>query len=255
MVPDMRAAVISDIHGNLPALDAVLCDVDEAGVDLILVGGDVANGPMPRETIDRLMALGDRARYVRGNGDRELVACFDGVPPDADRPEVVHRVITWCATQIDRPHRDFLDEFEQSLVVELTGLGPVLCCHATPASDMDVFTTRSPDEEVRALFSGICQRVAVCGHTHMQFERRVDGLRIVNAGSVGMAYEDRPGAYWALLGPDAELRRTDYDLEAAAALVRATGYPNAAYFADRNVLNPPSRTEALEYIDRVLGRT
>jgi putative phosphoesterase len=245
----LRVAVISDVHGNLPALEAVLGEAAEAGAELVVVGGDVVPGPMPRETIERLMALGDRARFVRGNGDRELVACFDGVPPAADRPEPARLAAPWCAAQLDRRHRDFLAAFEPRLTVEVDGLGRVLCCHASPRNDVDVFTVRSPDEIVRTLFAGVEERVATCGHTHMQFERDVDGLHIVNTGSVGMPYGGS-GAYWALLGPGVELRRTEYDLERAAGLVRATGYPMAAAFADRNVLDPPTAEDAFAYMER-----
>ncbi len=247
----MSVAVISDVHGNLPALEAVLREVDEVGADLVVVGGDVAAGPMPRETLERLLALGDRVRCVRGNADRELVACFDGEA--SDLPENARRVVAWCAAQLERSHRDFLASFPERLVVEVAGLGPVLCCHASPRNDTDVFTVRSADDRLRELFAGVEQRVVTCGHTHMQFERTLDGIRIVNVGSVGMPYSE-PGAYWALLGPGVSLRRTGYDLEAAAAVVRATGFPQAAQFADRNVLRPPTADEAIEVFERLAGR-
>jgi putative phosphoesterase len=249
----MTVAVISDVHGNLPALEEVLREIDEAGADLVVVCGDMVPGPMPRETIERLMALGDRARFVRGNGDRELVACFDGMPPAPDRPESVRKVAPWCAAQIDRRHRDFLAAFEARLTVDVDGLGGVLCCHASPRNDVDVFTARSPDELVRTLFAGVDERVAVCGHTHMQFERDVDGMHIVNVGSVGMPYGGGPGAFWALLGPGVELRRTAYHLERAAELVRDTTFPLARDFAARNVLSPPTAAEAFAYIERQSG--
>ncbi len=243
----MSIAVISDIHGNLPALEAVLRDIDEAGVEMVVVGGDVAGGPMPRQAIERLMALGDRARFVRGNGDREMLACFDGEPPAPDRPERVHQVIAWCAAQMDRGQRDFLAGFVDRLVVDVDGLGAVLCCHASPRNDMDVFTERSTDDELRPFFGGVEQRVVTCGHTHMQFERDLDGIHIVNVGSVGMPY-GASGAFWALLGPEVILRRTAYDLERAADLVRRTDFPMAGEFADRNVLSPPSAEDFFDYV-------
>ncbi len=249
----MRIAVIGDIHGNLPALDAVLDEIDEAGVDLVVVGGDVAPGPMPRETIERLMALGDRARFVRGNADRELITCFNGEPPEVELPDHLYALITWSAGQLERPHRDFLAGFEQRVVLDVDGLGSVLCCHASPRNDMDVFTVRSPDERVRTFFAGVEQRLVTCGHTHMQFERDLDGIHIVNVGSVGLPYGE-PGAYWALLGPEVTLRRTAYDLERAADLVRRTGYPMAAEFAARNVLDPPSAEEAITVFERMSDR-
>jgi predicted phosphodiesterase len=245
----MRIAVISDVHGNLPALEAVLAEIDEAGVDLVVVGGDVAAGPMPRETIERLMALGDLARFVSGNADRELRARFDGEPVDPGLPDAVRQVVEWCAAQLEPRHRDFLAGFEDRIVVDVDGLGPALCCHASPRNDVDVFTVRSPDSRLRAFFEGVEQRVVTCGHTHMQYERVLDGIRIVNSGSVGMPYGE-PGAYWALLGPDVELRKTTYDLALAARRLRRTAYPQADEFADHNVLAPPTAAEALAAFER-----
>jgi putative phosphoesterase len=248
-------AVISDVHGNLLALEAVLDAIDQAEADLIVSGGDVAAGPMPRETIERLMRLGERARFVRGNADRAMVAEFDGEPvePLGDTPELRER-LRWTAAQLDRRHRDFLAGFAERVVVDVEGLGPVLCCHASARNDdLDVFTVRTPAERVRAFFPNATERVVTCGHTHMQFDRDVGGLRVVNVGSVGMPYGDA-GAYWALLGPDVALRRTPYDLERAAELIRRTGYPNAAEFAERNVLRPPSAEQALDVFGRISER-
>ncbi len=103
-----------------------------------------------------------------------------------------------------------------------------------------------PDEEarVRELLADVEQRTVVCGHTHVQFDRTLDGHRVVNAGSVGMPYEGEPGAYWALLGPDVELRRTAYDFERTVELFRASGAPDAEYHAEIIWLSPVSRDEA-----------
>jgi diadenosine tetraphosphatase ApaH/serine/threonine PP2A family protein phosphatase len=91
----------------------------------------------------------------------------------------------------------------------------------------------------------------VCGHTHVQFDRLTADKRLANAGSVGMPYEALPGAYWALLGPGLELRRTDYDREAAAEAIRATSFPDAREFAEENVLTIPSGQEATELFERM----
>jgi putative phosphoesterase len=251
----VKVAVISDVHGNLPALEAVLDEIAGLDVDLVVSNGDVAAGPMPRETIERLMRLGERARFVRGNADRALVAEFDGVPVEPLEPtEEIRERLRWTVAQLERPHRDFLASFEARLVVDVDGLGPVLCCHASARNDdLDVFTVRSPDERVRSFFPEVTERVVTCGHTHMQFDRVVDDLRIVNAGSVGMPYGE-PGAYWALLGPDVSLRRTGYDLQRAAERIRSSGYPNAGEFAARNVLRPPAASEAVDVFERLSER-
>jgi putative phosphoesterase len=240
----VRIAAIYDIHGNLPALEAVLGEVRAAGAGLVVVGGDVAAGPLPRETIERLAELPAPARFVRGNADRMLVECYDGMPLSPRLPPHVREVMEWAAGRLDRAHRDFLAGFEETVDAEADGVGGVLFCHGSPRSDEEIITEATPDERVRAMVAGVSRRVVVCGHTHMQFDRVVDGVRVVNAGSVGMPFGE-PGAYWALLGPGVELRRTDYDLRHAADLIRASAYPQAADFADNNVLHPPSAAEAL----------
>lgn len=244
----MRIAAIYDIHGNLPALEAVLLEIEADAPDLILVGGDVAAGPLPGETIERLRNLATPAYFIRGNGDRELVACFAGAPVEKDPPEA-QETIFWAAQQLSQEQRDFLGSFKQNAVLPVDGLGDVLFCHATPRSDEEIFTVRTPETRLRKIFADIDQPVVVCGHTHMQFERRFDGMRLVNAGSVGMPYGE-PGAYWALLGPDVQLRRTEYDLRAAAERIRRSGYPQALDFAENNVLRPPTAAAALAFFEK-----
>ena len=241
-------AALYDIHGNLPALEAALAAVDSAGADGIVVGGDVALGPMPRETLDRLLALGPRARCIRGNADRVVVDAFDGRPP-ARLPPAVLEAIEWTAGQLDRRHRDFLATLPETLAAIVRGLGEVLFCHASPRSDEEIFTAVTPAERLRPMLEGVTQPVVVCGHTHMQFDRSVDGVRLINAGSVGMPY-GRPGAYWLLLGPGVRPMRTEYDLERAAELVRQTSYPQAAEFASRNVLSPQTEQEILHILEQ-----
>ncbi len=194
-------AALYDIHGNLAALEAVLAEVpDEA---TILVGGDVvAGGPHAAETLERLRALGDRVRWIRGNGDRELTAGEVGLaPPGA----------------LD----DTLAQLTEEQIAFLHGLPPtvtidgVLYCHATPRNDLDIFGPRTPEERIASLFADVDADVVVCGHTHVQFERTIAGKRVINAGSVGSPYEDEPGAYWLL---DLERRRTAYDGAEPAAM-------------------------------------
>ena len=242
-----RVAALYDIHGNLPALDAVLSVLRAAGVDQIVVGGDVALGPMPRETLARVRALGPRARFIRGNCDRLMVEAFDG-RLSAALPPAVREGIEWAAGQLEREDRDFLDRFPETLAVAVDGLGDVLFCHATPRSDEEIFTALSPVERVRPMLDGVMQRVVVCGHTHMQFDRMVDETRVVNAGSVGMPFAP-PGAYWLLIDGDARLMRTEYDVERTAALVRATSYPQPEQF-----LHPFSEEQALALFEPAVPR-
>lgn len=241
----MKVAALADIHGNLPALEAVLEEVAREQPDLIVFCGDVASGPMPAGTIDRLQRI-NQPRFVRGNADRGLVDAFDGKPP-SPMPGPFN---DWCATQIDQQQRDFLASFEDTVRVDnVDGLGRVLFCHASPRNDTDVFLASSPDERVRKLMLGVDADVVVCGHTHMQFDRTVDGLRIINAGSIGMPYGE-PGACWAMLGPDVQLRRTNYDREAAARRIRQLSWPNAGQFIDKNVLAVPGVEEVTEFLSK-----
>jgi predicted phosphodiesterase len=136
-------------------------------------------------------------------------------------------------------------------VIGVEGLGDVLFCHGSPRSDEEILTRATPPERLSDILTGVEQRVVVCGHTHVQFDRTVGGVRVVNAGSVGMPYEDEPGAYWALFGPDVDLRRTEYDLERAATAVRATAFPDAEEFAAEHILHPASAEEATEHFERM----
>jgi len=221
----LRVAALYDIHANLPALEAVLAEVDREGPDLIVVGGDVASGPLPVETIDRLQDLGDRARHVMGNTDREMVEAFDtGAQPPrgAASWEMVDR---WAAAAISRSQRDFLEDFEPSLSLDVDELGPTLFCHGSPRSDEERITALSPESRLRPMLEGVEEKIVICGHTHHQFDRELLGKRVINAGSVGMPYQGAAAAFWLMLGPDVQLRRTDYDVSAAVARMRAAGMP------------------------------
>lgn len=242
-----RVAALYDVHGNLPALEAALADAESADVDLFVLGGDLALGPMPCAVLDRLLDLGGRARYLRGNCDRLMVDAFDGRPLGS-LPLAVRESIAWAAGQLGRGHRDFLAGLPETLTVDIEGLGAVLFCHATPRSDDEIFTARTPGDRLRPMLAGVREAIIVCGHTHMQFQRELDGLQIVNAGSVGMPY-GQPGAHWLLLSPQIQFRRTAYDVASAARRIEDTEYPNAASFAERYVLHPPSEQEMLTALE------
>ena len=239
----MRVAALYDIHGNLPALEAVLEDVRRAGVDQVVVGGDVCPGPMCTESLACLRALELPARFIRGNGDRDTLALASGEAA-VNVPEVYLPAMRWVASQLDAEARAFIAQWPATLSIEIDGLGRVLFCHATPQSDTPIFTRLTAEERLAPLFDAAGANVVVCGHTHMQFDRMVGPVRVVNAGSVGMPFGDA-GAYWLLLGPDPQLRRTAYDLSSAAERIRATTYPQAEQFAAGSVLQPPAEQEML----------
>ena len=204
----MRIAVLSDIHGNLPALEAVLAEVE---ADLIVVGGDVGPGPLVSECLALLAPL--EARYVMGNGDRELIE----PDPGGNAPGAF---LEWCRERLTATDRERLAGFEP--VVRADG---VLFCHGSPRSDTEIITAVTPEERLAPMFEGVDEAVIVCGHTHHQFDRDVLGKRLLNSGSVGMPYEDEAAAYWLLLEDgEPELRRTDYDIAAATERLRGAGF-------------------------------
>lgn len=231
----MRVAVISDVHGNLPALEAVLAELELEEVDLVVSGGDVAMGPMPAECVDALLAL-DRVLWVRGNADREAV------------PERYGELARWVAERLGPERRELLTGAPLTASVEVDGLGPILCFHGTPRSDEEILTKLSPAQRVAEALAGTEESVVVHGHTHVQYDRQVAEWRVVNAGSVGIPYEGRRGAFWALLGPDVELRRTEYDVEGAVEAIRATGYPSFDELAGW-LLDPPDPDEVSAFFE------
>ncbi len=244
----MRVAALYDIHGNLPALEAVLDDVRRAGVDHVVVGGDVFPGPMPREALACLLDLEIPVQFIEGNGDREVLAQMAGTETGTV-PEQFRGIVRWVAQQLPPEHERLIASWPPTTRVEVRGVGEVLFCHATPRNDTEIFTRLTPEDRLVPVFEGLDAPVVVCGHTHMQFDRTVGRTRVVNAGSVGMPFGE-PGAYWLLLGPDVQLRRTTYDLAKAAERIRATEYPQAREFADGNVLQPPSQSDMLEALGR-----
>jgi predicted phosphodiesterase len=244
----MRIAAIYDIHGNLPALEATLDEIARAGVERLVVGGDVLPGPMPRECMERLLAVECPAQFICGNGDREVLACMRGERP-ASVPEQYWPMMRWTAEQLERSHAEVLAGWPKTLPVQVAEFGEVFFCHASPRNDTDIFTRETPVEALMPLFAETGAALAVCGHSHMQFDRRVGQVRVVNAGSVGMPFGE-PGAHWLLLGAEVEFRRTKYELAKAAERIRATSYPQAEEFAARYVLQPPSEREMLDAFRR-----
>lgn len=244
----MKIAALYDIHGNLPALEAVLNDVRAEGVDHVVIGGDVLPGPMPRECLDCLTSLEMLTSFVRDNGDRETVAAARG-QIGAAVPAYFHDAIRWNGAQLSPGDQQIIETWPLSLRMTLPGLGALLFCHATPRDDNEIFTVATADEKLQPLFDAAAVDVVVCGHTHMQFDRMVGTTRVVNAGSVGMPF-DTPGAYWLLLGSAIELRRTDYDLQEAARRVRQTRYPLAEEFASKSILTTPSRQSMIDALSK-----
>jgi predicted phosphodiesterase len=233
-----RVAVLSDVHGNAPALAAVLAEVERAEADLIVFGGDLTWGPLPDETFELVRGLG--ARFVRGNADR---AVLENVS-ETEREQ-------WMQAHHTDEMRELLASFEEQVVVEVDGLGAVWFCHGSPRTDEECVTPKTPEERVREFSAGVEEHVIVTAHVHIQFDREVAGIRSVNAGSVGLPYEGRPGAYWAMLGPDVELRRTEYDLDETIERYRRSGQPGVEQIVEMMV-EPPEPREVIEHAEKVV---
>jgi predicted phosphodiesterase len=245
----MQVAAIYDIHGNLPALEAVLEEIRQAKVDYLVVGGDVVPGPMPRETLACLLNLRIPVQFIYGNGEVAVLEQMAGRDPAAV-PEQYRPIIRWTAQQLHPEYERLLAGWPKTLRVDIPGLGETLFCHATPRDENECFTRLTPEDHLLPIFEGLDVPVVVCGHTHMQFDRMIGKTRVVNAGSVGMPF-GAPGADWLLLGPGVHLRHTSYDVAKAAERIRETDYPQSDDFAARYVLQPPSEAVMLEVFTNV----
>jgi predicted phosphodiesterase len=208
----MNVLAVYDIHGNIDALEAVLADPGAAEADVVVVGGDAVPGPFARATLDRLEPLD--ARWVRGNGEREVAEAVGGPEPDPDDMAAVTAKLT--AAELGPDASKALGELP--LTLELDG---VLYCHATPRADDDMVTRISSPERWTTVLSTTDAKLIVAGHTHQQDDRRVGDVRFVNAGSVGLPYEGDGAARWLWVADGApELRRTAYGHRAAGERMR-----------------------------------
>jgi len=217
------AAALYDVHGMPWALEAVLDDLQSEELDAVVFGGDLFCGPFPARILERVRRM--EAQFVRGNCER--------APDERLRAQLGEEAVAWSSAW--------------PATVELDG---VLYCHATPQSDETMVTDGSPEERFAAALDGVDARLVVAGHTHMQFRRG----RWVNAGSIGMPYEDDVAAFWAIVGDEVEFRRTEFDVEGAVGELESSDWPDAESFVRENLLAPPSRREATEYFES-LGAT
>jgi putative phosphoesterase len=218
----MRVAALYDVHAMPWALEAVLAEVDAERPDAIVFGGDYLYGPYPREIVPMVRAVD--AQAVLGNADESAEA--------------------WESAQVEPGDLEWL----RSLPLNVTVDG-VLYCHAAPHDNTPITTAITPDEAVLATFGEMTGTVVI-GHTHHQFDRRVGDLRVVNAGSVGMAYEGDVAAYWTLLEDGIpSFRRTPFDVGRAVAELRRTDWPHAAEFLEENLLVAVDRDEAIAALE------
>jgi putative phosphoesterase len=244
----MRVAVLADIHGNLPALRAVLAELDGEPADAIVVAGDTVGGPCPREVLELLASRSERLLWISGNADREAVAAWDGAPADDDE---AGRAAAWSADALDRRWRDELDSWP--ITAELDG---VRYCHGSPRRDDEVLTTQTPADVLAEALGGVSETVVVGGHTHQQFIRTVPGAPVcVNAGSVGIPYEGRPAAFWLIMdGTRPQLRDTPYDVDAAIDEMRASAFPGVVELVQESLLEPIDPGWVAAFFEHTAGR-
>ena len=205
----VRILALYDIHGNPDALDAVLADPRAAGADAVVVGGDAVPGAFCAPVLDRLAALEVPVHWVRGNGEREVAAAVEGAPPAPDDDAAAMAAFT--AGELGAARARPLGGLPLTVTVE-----GVLFCHASPRRDDEMLTRISPPERWSEALAGVEAALVVAGHTHQQDDRRVNGVRFINAGSVGLPYEGDGDARWLWIEDGVpELRTTSYDAAGA----------------------------------------
>ena len=223
----MRVAALHDIHGNLPALEAVLADLDRQPVDAIVCGGDIVLGAQPAECLELMRAR--EARFVRGNCERLV----------RDRDD---ETAAWCNDRLDDDARAFIADLPTTVTLD-----GVLYCHGSPRRDDEILTAATPEDVAAEALADVTEETVVGGHTHHQYDRRIGRHRLVNAGSVGLPYEGDAAAFWALVEDgDVHLRRTPYDVAAAVERLHATGYPGLGDFM--------APEEVVAHFERQAGR-
>jgi putative phosphoesterase len=221
-----RVAALYDIHGNVLALEAVLKELSRFEVDVVVVGGDLACGPEPGAVLERLLSIPGDVRFLRGNTDRWIIGAYESEEMLDDETK---DVAAWCYARLSAQQRAFLSSVPDRVTLDVEGLGSTLFVHASPRSDREGIRRDAPEADIVAILQGVNENVVVCGHTHVQFDRRIADKRIVNPGSVGLPRAPK-GACWALLGPDVSLFATDYDYSRAVERIRESGIPVAEHF-------------------------
>jgi putative phosphoesterase len=245
----MRIAVLADIHGNLPALLAVLGELDGDPVDALVVAGDAVGGPLVAETLTTLENRPEPVYWIAGNGEREAFAVHGGGQATDDEPG---RAAAWSARALDdEVHHATLAAAPFSRVLD-----EVLFCHGSPRRDDEILTRATPDDAMLTALAGSDQALVVGGHTHQQFIRHLrPGLTYANAGSVGVPYEGRAAAFWMIVADGIpQLRETGYDIREAAEQLRRSGFPDTESLLDGSLLDPIDPDWVTALFEHTAGR-
>jgi predicted phosphodiesterase len=244
----VRIAVLADVHGNLPALRAVLAELDREPVDAIVSAGDVCGGPLTRAALELLEARSEPVHWIAGNGERETVAVLDGAEISDDP---AGRAVAWSSGQLDDRWRATLAGWPIALALD-----GVHFCHGSPRRDDEILTRGTPEAALAHALADVPETLVVGGHTHQQMIRRLpDGRVYANAGSVGLPYEGRPDAFWMLVVDGApQLRGTGYDQSAALDELRASGFPELEKHLEGSLVSPVDPDWVTAFFEHTAGR-
>lgn len=230
----MTVAAIYDVHGNHFALEAVLAEIHQSHIQKVVVGGDLVWGPQPREVMDTFMKYKDEFLFIMGNSDREIAFCH---VQENEPQDIITELNQWCADQLKDEQISFLKGLPKELALSIEGIGDVLFVHGSPRSDEEAIRVDTPDQEILEMLRDTEEKIIVCGHTHIQFDRMVGDKRVINAGSAGLQSRAK-GACWLLIDNEFHLKITEYNVEEAAKGFLQGQCPYKKDFAE-HILNPP----------------
>lgn len=235
--------VLSDVHGVLPVLDSVLAEPLVRSADRIVVTGDHAAGPMPVETLDRLVELGDRVVLVAGNADRDMAAQARG-KESGEIPGVTE----WGSSLLRPDQVDLLERMPHPVILHITGFGEVVFCHGTPRDINEVVLVDTRIEKWAEVFADLPESIhtVVGGHTHMPFVRLVDRRLVVNPGSIGMPYGTGAASWAHLEGGNVAIHRTPIDVESVSRELRErSGFDRINEWIEEYIVSPASDVDAI----------
>ena len=215
-----RVALIADVHGNAPALTAVLDEARADGVDALVFLGCLTWGPEPTRVIELAQSTGRPTYFLRGNGERAVLELAAGTRDAASPTD------SWMVNAHGPAGVQFLAALPTGLIGQVAGIGRIRLCHGSPRSDIELLTPGTPPERIAAACADVTESTIAHGHTHLQYTRLAGQRRVIGVGSVGLPYGgDEPGARWTVVGPTIEPRRTAYDIDEAIAAADAVNYP------------------------------
>jgi predicted phosphodiesterase len=247
------ATVIADIHGVSPALEAMLAEEAHDPSEVLLVLGDIAFGPQPNPVVDRLRSLGDRVIAISGNSEREMLEIVRGEETPLTDP-----IAPWSSHELTPENREWLAALPGTRTVNIEGFGDVFLCHACPQNDMDILLVDTRIERWMEALADLPESVSMVllGHTHMPFQRLVNGRRVINPGSIGMPYGGT-GAHWVRLRDgNIETRVTHFDIERATREVgESSTFPGAAEWVAPYLRSDISDVEVIRIFGPKDGRT